>query len=126
MRAEIKKKWVAALRSGKYMQGDGALRKVEYDCDDEGNEVAGPERFCCLGVLCDIVEPKKWAKHDANEWTNGHNEGGGFPREDLQKKLGLDKPHSRSSDETVAEKLAHMNDEGKSFKEIANWIEKRF
>lgn len=43
------KKWVAALRSGKYKQGKGVLRS------EKGN-------YCCLGVLCDIVNPKGWNK----------------------------------------------------------------
>jgi hypothetical protein len=37
----IQQEWVDALRSGKYKQGRGALRR--------GNE------FCCLGVLCEIA-----------------------------------------------------------------------
>lgn len=41
MNNEIRDMWVAALRSGKYKQGDGWLRM-----DDE---------FCCLGVLCDLA-----------------------------------------------------------------------
>lgn len=41
MRPSIKKKWVAALRSGDYKQGRDQLR-------NEKNE------FCCLGVLCNI------------------------------------------------------------------------
>lgn len=41
MKAEVKKEWVAALRSGKYQQGRGQLR--------QHNE------YCCLGVLCDIA-----------------------------------------------------------------------
>lgn len=36
------KKWLAALRSGKYRQGYGHLRKND--------------RFCCLGVACDIFQ----------------------------------------------------------------------
>ena len=36
----IKKKWVAALRSGEYEQGQGYLQK-------DG-------KFCCLGVLCHV------------------------------------------------------------------------
>lgn len=39
---EVAKKWVAALRSGKYKQGREFLR----DRDD---------RYCCLGVLCEIA-----------------------------------------------------------------------
>lgn len=40
MNEEIKAKWIAALRSGDYVQGRNGLRK-------EG-------KYCCLGVLCDI------------------------------------------------------------------------
>jgi hypothetical protein len=40
MDAQLKKKWIDALRSGEYPQARGALT------DGEG--------FCCLGVLCKI------------------------------------------------------------------------
>src|SRR5690242_19381506 len=39
MTPEIKQRWIAALRSGKYKQGTGTLRS------EDG------ERYCCLGVL---------------------------------------------------------------------------
>lgn len=51
MNATVKKKWLEALRSGKYDQIRGILR-----C---GNA------FCCLGVLCDIHSKetgKEWRK----------------------------------------------------------------
>lgn len=38
------KQWVAALRSGEYKQGFNTLHSIT----DEG------ERFCCLGVACDL------------------------------------------------------------------------
>lgn len=41
MNPELKAKWVAALRSGKYEQGHEYLNK-------DG-------KFCCLGVLCDVA-----------------------------------------------------------------------
>jgi hypothetical protein len=47
MNPEVKAKWVAALRSGTYSQGQSALR------------VSG-DSFCCLGVLCDISELGDW------------------------------------------------------------------
>lgn len=47
MRKEIADKWVAALRSGKYPQGQEWLR----------NEIG---KFCCLGVLCDISGIGEW------------------------------------------------------------------
>lgn len=41
MDVDLKTKWLAALRSGKYKQGQRALKR-----NDE---------FCCLGVLCDVL-----------------------------------------------------------------------
>lgn len=46
MKPEIKKIWIEALRSGKYQQGQGALK--------EGDS------FCCLGVLCDLYDSTGW------------------------------------------------------------------
>lgn len=43
MNAELKAKWVEALRSGEYRQGEGRL----YD--------NATNTFCCLGVLCKIT-----------------------------------------------------------------------
>lgn len=42
MNQDIRKRWVDALRSGKYKQTTQRLRT------DKG--------FCCLGVLCDVVK----------------------------------------------------------------------
>lgn len=41
MNEKIKKKWVDALRSGKYKQGREQLRDGD--------------KFCCLGVLCEVL-----------------------------------------------------------------------
>lgn len=45
MKEEIKKRWVKALRSDEYRQARSALRIGE--------------RFCCLGVLCDLYRKEK-------------------------------------------------------------------
>jgi hypothetical protein len=47
MKKEVMKKWVAALRYGKYQQIDGRLRSIEPD-------KSGAYSYCCLGVLCDL------------------------------------------------------------------------
>lgn len=56
MNTEIKKLWVDALRSGEYKQGKGRLK-------DE-------DKFCCLGVLCDLhaktVECRTWDNNEYN------------------------------------------------------------
>lgn len=49
MKKEIAKIWINALRSGKYKQGISALR-------DKDN------KFCCLGVLCDLYDKDRKAK----------------------------------------------------------------
>jgi len=99
MNAELKTKWLEALRGGEYKQGDGFLRT------DAG--------FCCLGVLCDIVKPV-WKKggglgieHDCGELD--------YPTESLLQEVGLDFLASR--------RVAEMNDSGSTFAEIADWIE---
>lgn len=49
MNIELKTKWVAALRSGKYQQTRRMLHRLEDDVDtDRGH--------CCLGVLCEILK----------------------------------------------------------------------
>lgn len=45
MNPEIKKEWVAALRSGEYKQGTRYLHRTYSDGDV----------FCCLGVLCELA-----------------------------------------------------------------------
>ncbi|MFY1688153.1 hypothetical protein [Plantactinospora sp. WMMB782] len=45
MKQEVKRKWVAALRSGEFAQGEGALRRTTPSGD----------RYCCLGVLCEVA-----------------------------------------------------------------------
>lgn len=45
---DIRDKWLAALRSGNYKKGTLRLRDTS-------------DRFCVLGVLCDVVDPDRWA-----------------------------------------------------------------
>jgi hypothetical protein len=47
MKADIKERWLTALRSGEFKQTDGYLAIA----DNDGN----PKAFCCLGVLCEIA-----------------------------------------------------------------------
>lgn len=42
MNEDIKRDWVAALRSGKYKQGANLLRSTD-------------DKYCCLGVLCALA-----------------------------------------------------------------------
>lgn len=105
---ELKAKWLAELRGGRYPQGRN------YLLDNEGN-------YCCMGVLACVA---------------------GYGPEEIQCMEGLDEikcdllgvwdrsessmtfsPIVPKSHTTLQRKLAGMNDSGKSFAEIADWIE---
>lgn len=57
MDAELKARWIAALRSGDYAQGKGKLGRREF----------GAHEYCCLGVLCDL-ERERLAAADVHTW----------------------------------------------------------
>lgn len=110
----IQKKWVEALRSGKYKQANGYLRDNE-DC------------FCCLGVACDVLglEPVL----DGNLYL--YNNDDQALDEKIFVKLGLfgstGDPNGKlewneEEDEFFAP-LSELNDCGSSFNEIADLLE---
>lgn len=98
MNAEVKAKWVKALRSGEYKQTDGGLREND--------------NFCCLGVLCDLYDPTLW---DASTYRVEGACGVGYPPRTVKEWADL-------SDEQV-EVCAERNDNGDSFAQIADYIE---
>jgi hypothetical protein len=99
MKTEIAEDWAAALRSGKYKQGKGWLRK-----DD---------RFCCLGVLCDITVGK-WSPSGGMPGTYSCLGSDTFLPCKLQVECEID------SDLVI--ELTWANDSGKSFNGIADMI----
>lgn len=50
MKADIKARWIEALKSGEYPQTKNALHRLRQIAED-----FPPEGFCCLGVLCEIA-----------------------------------------------------------------------
>lgn len=105
MNTEIKEKWLESLRSGKYEQGTGALRKNGEACD----------QFCCLGVLCDIIAPEKWKLANKSEIFIHDCDRVGTLSSRLKEKVGLNAD--------IEEQLIDLNDNGKSFSEIADFIQ---
>lgn len=63
MNQQIKQKWVGALLSGKYKQGMGMLRSRS-------------DKFCCLGVLCDLYAQETGAKWEHSASTGHYMMGG--------------------------------------------------
>ena len=112
MKKRVMTKWVAALRSGKYTQATGALRK------------AG-DSFCCLGVLCDIIDPTKWDARPGIEWYyDGRREL--LPESIVEKaSLRTDDGYCDTGPEW-GETLATLNDEGATFSELAELIEQNW
>ena len=119
MKKVVKRQWLKALRSGEYKQGNGRLYTApQYEGQDHN--------FCCLGVLENLYCLKKnltFGYGDNAYHSEKCGEWAGFPPfiENQQGQRMMDNP--------VAATLVEMNDGGtphnaKSFKQIANWIEK--
>ena len=100
MNPTVKAKWIAALRSGEYQQGQYALRTPD-------------NKFCCLGVLCDVVDPTKWG-HDYSYSYDGNWDDVLIPS-GLSSELGIGF--------ATQDILSKKNDDGYSFNEIAEWVE---
>ena len=99
MDPELKSRWVAALRSGKYAQGRHSLRSAD-------------DKFCCLGVLADVLAPEDWEKREHAEQD--------YRFQGTKHTLRWEEvPY------TVQGDLVNLNDIAprKSFTEIADWIE---
>lgn len=112
---KILKAWVKALKSGKYKQTKGALkRKTSHGIG-----------YCCLGVLCSIVEGAEFdkqpdAKGEYSVYYGGHSSVANLP-DPIAQQLGI-----TNNEEGI---LIDMNDGDKNcsrkkFSTIATWIEK--
>lgn len=120
MNKEIKAKWVSALLSSEYEQGRGCLRS-------RGN------KFCCLGVLCDIyVKEHKDAEWKTFNTSNSTllNQTALLPRKvadwaEIPLDLNSNSYQDRISlkDKKTLTSFAVYNDSGRSFAEIAQIIE---
>lgn len=111
--------WIAALRSGEYKQAKERLRI--------GND------FCCLGVACNLYDPKKWKALPDHEFAfRSHDDTTAWDAKVSLSDEVMD--HFMLQDEDGGYRefkptqnyhtLAGANDSGQSFKQIAKIIEK--
>lgn len=115
LREKLIKRWLKALRSGKYKQGRGQLVLQESD----------GKYYCCLGVVCEEARKMGIYKTD-----RAYRERVSLP-EKISRILGL---HSYSGgfmsdvrfQKMNYDRLDWLNDQGMSFKKIADLIEKKF
>lgn len=105
----FKQKWINALRSGEFKQGDGVLL-------DEGND---EPLHCCLGVGCIVLglKPNENGNFPDDSQTDKFD-GIAFPTPRQLKRMGISKQ--------AAVKLADMNDDNCTFDEIAKHIERYY
>lgn len=132
MNPEIKELWLAALRSGEYTQTQSAL--------------AANGSYCCLGVLCEVaaqqgvpVAVQPVAVHDGNTFKSYDGETGILPNS-VRGWAGLENGNPLTNvkryvtrnpyegdeleDIELNFSLAELNDEGWSFADIADIIER--
>jgi hypothetical protein len=118
MNKEIKDKWLKALRSGEYKQGQGFLREKE---DDNSNKF----NYCCLGVLVNEVLEEEWDSpcvfNPIFNVTNGIDANSLSSMELIPEQIALDKLSITIEQQKI---LADKNDSGWTFEDIADWIEK--
>lgn len=108
MNQRIKKLWIKALRSGKYKQGYGKLRRKED----------GTILHCCLGVLEEIH-----GAETGSRFSTGTGENYNLLPETACEWAGLDDVDPVLMPKRAAT-AAELNDEGRSFGFIADKIEK--
>lgn len=109
MNERVKKLWVEALRSGAYRQTHGVLRT--------SNE---PDAYCCLGVLTDL-----YCKETRSTWGEalaGHEDECLPPR--VRVWAGTDSEDPDLNDGAESRSASGFNDDGTSFTEIADMIER--
>lgn len=141
MNAEVKAKWVAALRSGEYHQGTGYLGS-KIDQDENGEPVIG---YCCLGVLCEvavaegIIEPPEYDPISENLTYSGYEhveltptvrDWAGLETLDPEVRTpegAKDSAFHRQANQPGRTTLASLNDaDGFTFAQIADVIEEQF
>lgn len=97
-----KEQWIPALRSGQYEQGVGKL----HDKDN---------RFCCLGVACDLLKDKLSLEVREGTCSYKYDYSEVYLPEAVENYIGLI--------DTSQDELANLNDTGNTFNQIADALE---
>ncbi len=129
---KIKKMWLDALRSGEYEQGRGHLKQPIKDFGEADTKFC----HCCLGVLGELLikeelfEDLRWdLGDDGREYDTvpdmvyKDHKSAEFLPAPLSLELGLERRVVSNLDQRAVIYLADMNDSGRDFLVIADWIE---
>lgn len=117
MNQEIKKQWVASLRSGKYIQGRGDLKN---DATETCNA-----KHCCLGVLTEIYAKEHGLEFSGNESALKGDAGNEYLNQKVMDWAQLDSDNPCIGHKAKPTHLACLNDAGESFSTIADLIEEQ-
>lgn len=112
---------IAALRSGKYKQGQHQLKTFEK----------GP-KYCCLGVFCELRVQKEhgfWGGSLKNTFFDRETCNAHYLPSSLRELLGVGSEGPVLTIEGKVATAAGFNDDGYSFNEIADawevWLEEK-
>jgi hypothetical protein len=135
MHKNIKEKWVNALRSGKYRKGRNRLCAISKN---------GNKSWCCLGVLCDLyiaenpgdlkstIQFDGWTRKDVVDYDGGFglttmailpNKVAGWAGIASRNGQFI---NQRTSQDTCLAELNDCTKSKRSFKRIADIIEKNW
>lgn len=101
---KLKRKWIKAMRSGKYKKGNILLRGFAPDS----------ESFCAQGVLLDILDPEGWNSlkdKDVHKFAMGAS----AIDWDKRRELGItDRDHFQ---------ISMINDKSETFEPVIEYIQ---
>jgi hypothetical protein len=142
MKADIKQRWIEELRSGRYKQGRGELHRLGTPTRD--GDVT-EDQFCCLGVLSKMCheagatpaeekvgnvmeygEPgdTTYLPLDVIKWAGMKFEGRRMYLDSVVEETRGIITYGATPSEDGEINLSIMNDNGSTFEEIADVIEK--
>jgi hypothetical protein len=121
LKPEVKAKWLAALRSGKYKQGSGILAKTSVS--------SGKTNYCCLGVLAKVSGVTKGLNEEFLTEGMSRKIGCTIPKHVQQTLASLNDGEDTAEDDAVEKYLASVGSKMSyskphKFGTIANFIEK--
>lgn len=110
MKKSVAKKLVKLLRSGEFKQTKFRLEKNN--------------RHCCLGVLCNLALVEGVCEVSGTKKQRKFGESGEFGLLPIEVRNYAEMKTNDGHIKSLGKSLAGLNDEGKSFAEIADIIEK--
>jgi hypothetical protein len=111
MRPEIKETWLNALSSGEYMKGTGKMRDGE--------------RYCCLGVLCDLYA-KEHKSNFMDLFLTDQDLLTSYLPFEVRKWAGIPgwTDNEKNPDRSIENRLARRNDSTDTFGPVIEIIER--